>query len=77
MIRVNIPLLQSSRDILVYGEIIQMHTILKSNCAVIKLAHNGNFKAKKLIKCNSVYGSYQAQLKRWKHLMIFTQIIHS
>jgi len=31
MIRVNVPL-QSSRGILVYGEITQMHTILESNC---------------------------------------------
>jgi len=71
MIRLNVPL-QSSRGILVYGEIIQTHTIRESNCTVIKLPRNGNFEAKiKLAKYNSVYRSYQEQLKRWKHLMIF------
>jgi len=33
--------------------------------------------SKKNNKIQSVYRSYQAQLKGWKHLMIFTQIIHS
>jgi len=61
----------------VYGEIVQMHTILESNCSVIKLPRNGNFKAKKFNNFNSVYRGYQAQLKEWKHLMTFTQIIHS
>jgi len=46
MILANVPL-QSSRGIFVYGEIIQMHTILESNCAVIKLPRNRNVKAKK------------------------------
>jgi len=45
MIRVNIPL-QISRDILVCGEIMQMHTIHKSNHTVMKLPQNGNSKAK-------------------------------
>jgi len=49
--RVNNPL-QSSRGIFVYGEIIQMHTILESNCTVMKLpkfyGENGNFMAKKI-----------------------------
>jgi len=76
MMRENVPL-QSSRGIFVYGEIMQMHTILDSNGTEAKLPRNGNFKAKKLTKCNSVYKSYQVQLKGWKHLMIFTHIIHS
>jgi len=36
MIRVNIPL-QISRGMFVYGETIQMHTILESNYTVVKL----------------------------------------
>jgi len=71
MIRGKVPL-QSSRGIFVYGEIIQKHTILESNCTSIKLPRNGNFKAKILTKYNSVYKSCQAQLKGWKYLMIFT-----
>jgi len=50
----------------------QKHLILESNCTLIKLPRNGNFKAKILTKYNSVYKRYQAQLKRWKYLMIFT-----
>jgi len=46
MIFVNVPL-QSSRGIFVHGEIIQMHTILESNCTVIKLPRYGNRKQKK------------------------------
>jgi len=32
---------------------------------------------KKLRKYSSVCRSYQAKLRGWKHLMIFTKIIHS
>jgi len=46
MIYVKVPL-QISRGIFVYGEIIQMHTIHKSNYAVIKQPRNGYSKAKK------------------------------
>jgi len=53
MILVNVPL-QSSKSNLVTGEIIQMHTILESNCTAIKLPRNRNFKAKKT-KCNWAY----------------------
>jgi len=49
MIRVNVRL-QSSRGILVYGEIIQKDTILESNRTEIKLPRNGNFNAKKIHK---------------------------
>jgi len=40
MMHVNVPL-QISRGIFVCGEIIQMHTINKSDYTVIKLPHNG------------------------------------
>jgi len=32
---------------------------------------------KNLTKNNSVCGSYRIQLMGWKHMMTFTQIIHS
>jgi len=38
--------LQISRCIFVIGEILQMHTIHKSNYTAIKLPHSGNSKAK-------------------------------
>jgi len=44
-LRVNVSL-QISRCICVNGEIIQMHTILESNYAFIKLPRNGNSKVK-------------------------------
>ena len=40
-------ILQISRAIFAYGEIIQMHTFHESNYTVIKLPRNGNRKAKK------------------------------
>jgi len=45
MIRVNVSL-QISRCVFVNGEILQMHTIRKSNYIVIKLPRNGSSKAK-------------------------------
>jgi len=56
-----------------------MHTMLESNRTEIKLQYHVMeiIRRKKLRKYNSVYRSYQAQLKGWKHLMIFTLIIHS
>ena len=50
----------------------KMHTILESNCTMTKLPRNGKFQAKKLGYYDSVYKSYQAQLKGWKDVMIFT-----
>jgi len=46
MIRVNIPL-QFSRDIFVYGEIIQMHTNHESSYTGLKLSRNENSQANK------------------------------
>jgi len=61
MIRVSVQL-QIPRGIFVYGEIIQMPTIYESTYTVVKLPRNGNIKAKKTTKHNSVCRSYQAQL---------------
>jgi len=54
-----------------------MHTIRESNYTVIKQPCNGNSMVKKITKNNSVHRSYQAQVMRWSHSMIFKQIIHS
>ena len=69
-------LLKISKGIFVYSEI-KIHTIHEGNYTVIKLPRNGNSKAKKINKNNSVHGSYQTQLMGWNHLMIYTQVIHS
>jgi len=49
MIYVKVPS-QTSRGIFVYAEIIQMHTIRKSNYTVVKQPCTGNSKAKKITK---------------------------
>jgi len=59
----------------VNSEIIKMPTIHESNYTVMKQARNGNSKAKKLTKNNSVYRSYQAHVIGWMHSIIFTQVI--
>jgi len=76
MIRVNVRL-QSSRGILVYGEIIQKDTILESNRTEIKLPRNGNFNAKKIHKIQFSLQKLSSVTKGMEHLMIFTQIIYS
>ena len=45
----NVPL-QISREIFVYGEIMQMHIIHESYCTAMKQTRNGSSKAKKLTK---------------------------
>ena len=61
----------------VYGEIIQIHTIHESNYTVINQPRNGSGKVKIINKSNSVYRSYQAQVMRRRHSMIFAYIIHA
>jgi len=55
---------------------LQMHTIHESKYTAIKLPRNGN-RQKIINKNNYVYGSYQAQLMGWMHLIMFTQINYS
>jgi len=76
MIRVNVQL-QISRGYFVFGEIIQMHTIHESNYTVINQPRNGSGKVEIINKSNSVYRSYQAQVMRRRHSMIFAYIIHA
>ena len=55
----------------VYGGIIQRHTVLESNCKVIKLPRNGNLGRNKMNKIQFSLQKLSCATKRLKSLDIF------
>jgi len=67
MILVNVPL-QISRGIFVHDKLTQMHTILESNCTLVKLSRNKYSKAKKINKIHLSLWKLSSATKRMEAL---------